>query len=282
MEIINTIEDMKQLSRIIRAGGKTIGLAPTMGCLHEGHLSLVRKSLTTCDFTVVSIFINPAQFGENEDLDTYPKDFEGDLRKLEQLGVQAVFLPSREELYPPDYKTYVHVEEITIHLCGKTRPAYFRGMGTIVLKLFMIVQPHTAFFGQKDWQQLVVVETMVRDLNLDVSIVSLPIVRETDGLAMSSRNLYLSQEDRKSALALSRALETAKTLVQKGESSGDKIRSEMRSIITQHPHTNIDYASVYDPQNFVEQDTINGRVLIALAVRVGTTRLIDNCIVEKN
>lgn len=282
MEIIRTITDMKIRSRSIRESGKTIGLVPTMGCLHEGHLSLVRKSLESCDFTLVSIFINPAQFGENEDLDTYPKDFEGDRQKLERLGVQAVFVPDRQELYPAGHKTYVHVEEITSHLCGKSRPVFFRGVATIVFKLFMIIQPHTAFFGQKDWQQLVVIETMVQDLNLDICIVGLPIVREPDGLAMSSRNLYLSQEDRKSALALSRALQTARNMILKGESSSKNIRNEMHSIITQHPHTHIDYASVYDPQNFKEPDTINGKVLIALAVRIGTTRLIDNCIVEKN
>lgn len=282
MQIIHSISEMKAWSRRVRDHGKTLGLVPTMGSLHEGHLGLVRQSLSTCDCTVVSIFVNPAQFGEGEDLDTYPTDLESDRRKLEALDVDALFLPDRQRIFPQGYKTYVSVDEITTRLCGKSRPGFFRGVATIVLKLFNIVHPTAAFFGEKDRQQLEVIQTMVRDLALDVSVVGLPIFREAEGLALSSRNLYLSAEERQSALSLYKALEAAENLVKKGETSAEKIKKEMRAIINKERHTTIDYISVCDARTFADKDQITDQALIALAVHVGKARLIDNCIVEKN
>ena len=281
MEIIASIAEMQQTSEKIRTAGKSIGFVPTMGCLHKGHMSLVEKSVATCDFTVVSIFINPAQFGENEDLDTYPVDLEKDKRQLESAGVDALFLPTRKAMYPKGYRSFVNVEGITDHLCGKSRPGFFRGVATVVLKLLNIVRPHKAFFGEKDWQQLAVVETMVRDFNLDVAIERLPILREANGLAMSSRNLYLTETEMPSALSLSQALDLAKNKVQNGERSASRIREEIRGFIGKQKGAEIDYVSVCDPENFVEQEEINTTSLIALAARVGKTRLIDNCLVRR-
>jgi len=282
MKIIHSIDEMREQSRQARDAGKVVGFVPTMGCLHAGHLSLVRQSLAVCDFTVAGIFINPTQFGENEDLATYPVDRENDRQALDSLVVDALFLPSREQIYPNGYQTFVSVEEISIRLCGKSRPNFFRGVATVVLKLFNIVQPHIAFFGEKDRQQLRVIQAMVRDLNVPVSVVGLPIIREADGLAMSSRNLYLSPEQRPSALALHKALETAVGLVKSGETSANKIKQTMRQIIDQEKHTEIDYIAVCDTKTFVDKEQIDDEALIALAVRVGKARLIDNCIVERN
>lgn len=281
MEIIESIARMKQWSERVRDSHKTIGFVPTMGGLHEGHMSLVRESLATCGTTVVSIFVNPTQFGAHEDLDTYPSDLEGDKRQLESAGVDVLFLPSRNEMYPKGYKTFVAVEEITDHLCGESRPQFFRGVATVVLKLFNIVRPHIGFFGEKDWQQVTVVETMLRDLNIDATIRRMPIVRESEGLAKSSRNLYLSNEEKTPALSLSQALDAAKQEIENGESSADKIRAGIRHQIEKHEETEIDYISVCDPESFVEQDEIKEKSLIALAVRIGKTRLIDNCIVRR-
>jgi len=281
MEIIESIAGMKQWSDEIRISRKTIGFVPTMGCLHEGHMSLVRESVSTCDATVVSIFINPAQFGENEDLDQYPVNLEQDRQQLESAGVDVLFLPFRKAMYPTNYKTFVAIEQITDHLCGKSRPGFFRGVATVVLKLFNIVRPHFAFFGNKDWQQATVIETLVRDLNLDIAIKRLPIIRESQGLAKSSRNLYLSKEEIPPALSLSRALETARQRVLNGESSARKIRQEIRDQIEKYDATEIDYISVCDPESFIEQEEINEKSLIALAIRIGKTRLIDNCIVGR-
>jgi len=281
MEIISSLSDMKKKSDEVRSSKKTLGFVPTMGCLHRGHMSLVEASVAACDFTVASIFLNPAQFGQNEDLDTYPGDLEKDKQLLESAAVDALFLPTRESMYPHGYKSFVTVEEITGRLCGKSRPGFFRGVATVVLKLFNIVRPHRAFFGEKDWQQLTVVETMVRDFNLDISIERLPIVREPSGLAMSSRNLYLSEEEVSPALSLSRALNMAKDRVQKGECSTGNIRREIRDLIENEKGIQIDYISICDPENFMEQEEISKTSLIALAVRVGRTRLIDNCIVRR-
>jgi pantoate--beta-alanine ligase len=281
MEIFKSITGMQQWSDEIRESHKTIGFVPTMGCLHEGHMSLIRESVSSCDFTVASIFINPTQFGENEDLDQYPVNLEVDQQQLESAGVNVLFLPSRSAMYPKGYKTFVTVEQITDHLCGKSRPGLFRGVATVVLKLFNIVRPHAAFFGNKDWQQATVIETLVRDLNLDVSIKRLPIVRESQGLAKSSRNLYLSAEETTPALSLSRALNAARQRVLNGESSAQKIRQEIREQIERYDKTEIDYISVCDPESFVEQEEIKINSLIALAVRIGKTRLIDNCIVGR-
>jgi len=272
---------MKAWSRKVRQDGQTLGLVPTMGYLHAGHLSLARKSMSVCDRTVVSIFVNPTQFGPHEDLDTYPRDLDTDRIELERLGVDALFIPTREDMYPKGFQTFVHVEEITDKLCGKSRRELFRGVTTIVLKLFNIVQPHSAFFGEKDRQQLEVIRKMVDDLNLNVEIVGLPIIREPDGLAMSSRNKYLGKAERKTALSLHEALQQAQQWVAQGESSVDILRSRMRTIIEREGQAQVDYISVCDPKRFEELEKIQGKALIALAVHVGKARLIDNCLIER-
>ena len=281
MEVLKTLEDMKTWSRKIRAEQQSIGFVPTMGYLHEGHLSLARESLVTCDRTVVSIFVNPKQFGPGEDLDTYPQNLEADQKALDQLGVDALFLPTERDMYPEGYETYVNVEGLTDNLCGKSRPGFFRGVTTIVLKLFHLVQPDRAFFGEKDRQQLEVVRKMVSDLNIDVEIVGLPIVREADGLAMSSRNRYLNEKERKTARTLSQALQEAQKCVAEGESSADSLRLRLRSIIEKESGAQVDYISVCDPQQFVELKEIQGSAVVALAVQVGKARLIDNCLIER-
>ncbi|MDH5762000.1 MAG: pantoate--beta-alanine ligase [Nitrospinota bacterium] len=281
MKTLKTLSEMKAWSREAHQDGKTIGLVPTMGYLHEGHLSLVRKSISTCDRTVVSIFVNPRQFGPNEDLDAYPRDEESDRSKLDQLGVDALFLPTADEMYPEGFQTYVHVEEITDKLCGKSRRELFRGVTTIVLKLFHLVQPHSAFFGEKDRQQLEVIRKMVDDLNLDIEIVGLPIIRELDGLALSSRNQYLGEAERETAKSLHEALQQAQQLVAQGESSAETLRSRMRSIIEREGQAQVDYISVCDPKRFEELEEVRGKAMIALAVHVGKARLIDNCLIER-
>jgi pantoate--beta-alanine ligase len=281
MKIIKTLDEMKTWSQKTREEGKTLGLVPTMGHLHEGHLSLARKSIGTCDQTVASIFVNPRQFGPNEDLDTYPRDLESDQRELEQLGVNALFLPTAEDMYPEGFQTYVHVEKITDKLCGESRRELFRGVTTVVLKLFNIVKPDSAFFGEKDRQQLEVIRKMVDDLNLDIKIVGLPIIREPDGLAMSSRNQYLGDVERKTAKSLNHALQQAQQLVAQGESSAAIIRSRMRTIIEREGQAQVDYISVCDPKRFEELEEIQGKAMIALAVQVGKARLIDNCLIER-
>ena len=281
MKTLKTPDEMKTWSRKMREEGKTLGLVPTMGYLHQGHLSLARKSISACDRTVVSIFVNPKQFGPNEDLGTYPRDLESDRRELEQLGVNALFLPTAEDMYPEGFQTYVHVEEITDKLCGESRREFFRGVTTLVLKLFNIVKPYAAFFGEKDRQQLEVIRKMVDDLNLDIKIVGLPIVREPDGLAMSSRNQYLGETERKTALSLHEALQQAQQLIAQGESSVATIRSRMRTIIEREGQAQVDYISVCDPKRFEELEEIQGEAMIALAVHVGKARLIDNCLIER-
>jgi pantoate--beta-alanine ligase len=281
MIILKTLSEMKAWSRKAREDGETIGLVPTMGYLHEGHLSLARKSINNCDRTVVSIFVNPRQFGPNEDLDTYPRDEESDRSKLERLGVDVLFLPTADEMYPDGFQTYVHVENITDKLCGKSRRELFRGVTTIVLKLFHLVQPHSAFFGEKDRQQLEVIRKMVDDLNLDIEIVGLPIIREPDGLALSSRNQYLGEAERETAKSLHEALQQAQQLVAQGESSAETLRSRMRNIIEREGQAQVDYISVCDPKRFEELEEVRGKAMIALAVHVGKARLIDNCLIER-
>ena len=281
LQTIASIDGMKTWTRQVRAEGKVVGFVPTMGGLHEGHLSLVRESTATCDRTVVSIFVNPAQFGPGEDFDAYPRMLEADREMLMSAGADVLFLPEQNELYPHGFQTQVQVEEKTRHLCGKSRPGFFGGVTTIVMKLFHIVNPHKAFFGEKDRQQLEVIKTLVRDMNMDVAIVGKPIVREADGLAMSSRNRYLSADERESALSLPRALESARKRIHQGELGAENLRQEIRKIIEQQKDTEVDYISICDPENFSELEEIGSRTLIALAVRVGKTRLIDNCIVER-
>ena len=281
LQEVSSIAEMKEIAQSFRKQNLTIGLVPTMGCLHEGHLNLVKRSLETCDRTVVSIFVNPTQFGPNEDLDTYPRQLQSDIEKLVEVGVDILFHPSNEEMYPKDYKTYVQVQDITEHLCGKSRPDLFKGVSTVVLKLFNIVQPHNAFFGEKDWQQLAVIEALVEDLNLDVVLNRVPIVRESDGLAMSSRNRYLSPQERQTALSLSRSLQQARDNIRQGTTSAKMISDSIRQDLSGKEGVEIDYISICDPKSFKKKEQVCGRTLIALAVKVGPSRLIDNCIIEE-
>jgi len=279
--MISSISEMKEVSQSIQKQNLTIGLVPTMGCLHEGHLSLIKRSLESCDKTVVSIFVNPTQFGPNEDLDSYPRPLESDIEKLDEMGVDILFHPSKEEMYPTGYKTFVEIKNITEQLCGKSRPDLFQGVATIVLKLFNIIQPQNAFFGEKDWQQLAVIENLVKDLNLDVAIIRVPLVRESDGLAMSSRNRYLSVQERQSALSLSRTLQKAQDQIRQGITSAKTINNLIQKRLLETEGAKIDYISICDPVNFKEKEQIRGRTLIALAVKIGPSRLIDNCIIEE-
>lgn len=278
--VIRDLNEMKAWSRRTRGEGNTLGFVPTMGFLHAGHLALVKESKRACKKTVVSIFVNPKQFGPGEDLEQYPIDLERDTVLLEELGVDVIFIPAREELYPADFSTGVRVTELTDNLCGRSRPHFFQGVATIVLKLFHIVQPDRAFFGEKDRQQLGVIRKMVRDLNLDVEITGLPTIREEDGIAMSSRNAYLAPEERRSAQALFKALQSGKDMIEGGERSADAVRTQMRAIIESHPRTRVDYISVCDPERFTELEVIGDSALLALAVHIGRARLIDNCLVE--
>lgn len=279
MEVIESPATMQKKSNFLREKGTTIGFVPTMGYLHEGHLSLMRAARRDCDVGVVSIFVNPTQFSPNEDLARYPRDTEGDLKKCEIEGIDLVFLPQAQEMYPDGFRTYVMVEGLSDKLCGCSRPTHFRGVATVVLKLFHQVKPHRAYFGEKDYQQLTIIRRMVRDLDLDIEIVGMPTVRESDGLAMSSRNAYLDSEERVSALSLSRALERARDRVLQGERSAGALREELRGIIEGEQNTQIDYIAICHPQTLEDLETIENRALVALAVKVGTTRLIDNCVV---
>ncbi len=280
MKIINNIEEMKEISRRLKREGKSIGLVPTMGALHEGHLSLIRKSLHTMDKTVASLFVNPAQFAPNEDFDSYPRDYDRDLAMFMREGVDIVFMPERNTVYPAEYKTYVEVHELQEKLCGLTRPIFFRGVCTVVLKLFNIINPDTAFFGQKDAQQAVVIKRMVADLNMNVEIVVVPTVRERDGLAMSSRNSYLTSEERQAAAVLFKSLSLARQLGQGGEKDADKIRQQMTSLIRKEPLAKIDYISIADADTLEELKLIDRSALASLAIRIGKTRLIDNTVLE--
>ncbi len=280
MEIIHRILQMKEVSRKARSEGKIIGLVPTMGFLHEGHLALVREARKMSDLVVVSIFVNPTQFAPTEDFDKYPRDITRDAELLSDEKVDFVFIPKADEMYPEKYHTYVKVRELSDRLCGQTRPNHFEGVTTVVMKLFHIVDPHFAFFGQKDAQQLVIVRAMVREMNMDVEVVRVPIVREPDGLAMSSRNVYLTPEQRKAATVLYRALEQARKLVEAGERKSKTIIKEMRNIIESEPLARIDYVAVTDFVELSEVKTLKGKCLIAVAAFFGTTRLIDNVIVE--
>ncbi|BAT71383.1 pantoate--beta-alanine ligase [Thermosulfidibacter takaii ABI70S6] len=276
MMLVKSIDEMKHLSRRWREEGYTIGFVPTMGYLHEGHLSLVRRAREENDKVVVSIFVNPTQFGPNEDFNRYPRDLDRDMSLLEPIGVDAVFYPSAEEMYPEGYKTYVEVTDITERLCGASRPGHFRGVTTVCTKLFNIVMPHRAYFGKKDFQQYVVIKTMVRDLNMDLEIVPMPIVREPDGLAMSSRNTYLNPEERKAATCLYRSLKRAVQLFEEGERDAKRIKEEVEKVIKSVPLARIDYVEIVDPETFVPVDKIEKGTLVALAVFVGPARLIDN------
>jgi pantoate--beta-alanine ligase len=281
LQVVSTISEMKGITRFFKESDLNIGFVPTMGCLHEGHLNLIKKSLKSCDRTVVSIFVNPTQFGSNEDLDSYPRQLESDIEKLKEVGVDVLFHPTNAEMYPSGHRTYLQVKSITKSLCGKSRPNLFNGVSTVVLKLFNIVQPNKAYFGEKDWQQLAVIEALVEDLNLDIALIRVPIVREADGLAMSSRNCYLSPQERITALSLSRALKQALDIIQQGTTSAKAISHLIQQCLLEKGGVEIDYISICDPKSFKEKEQICDRTLIALAVKIGKSRLIDNCIIEE-
>jgi pantoate--beta-alanine ligase len=276
MEIFKSARQMQQHCESLRLQGKRISFVPTMGYLHEGHLDLMREGRRLGDYLIISIFVNPTQFGPAEDLDKYPRDFEGDEKRAASVGVDAIFYPTSEEMYPPNYQTYVTVEDVTKNLCGQSRPIHFRGVATVCAKLFNIVKPHWAIFGRKDFQQLVTIRQMVRDLNMDLDIVGLETTRERDGLAMSSRNAYLKPDERESALSLSRSLLHAKGLYEAGERDAGAIIKELQDIIAVQRSTKIDYIKICDANTMEDIDTIDRESVLALAVWVGSTRLIDN------
>ncbi|MDZ4246993.1 MAG: pantoate--beta-alanine ligase [Dehalococcoidia bacterium] len=278
MEIVKTIGDMKALRRQMRG---QVGFVPTMGYLHEGHLVLVRNSRKGNDHTVASIFVNPTQFGPKEDFTAYPRDPERDFAMLEREGVDAVFIPGAGEMYPPGFDTWVEAGKITERLEGAVRPGHFRGVATVCTKLFNIVEPDRAYFGQKDAQQVTVIIKVVRDLDMNLEIVVVPTVREADGLAMSSRNVYLNPMERKAAVILWKVLSTADKLWAGGESNADRIRGEMVATINKEPLAHIDYVSVADTETLEELEVINRAALVSLAVKFGRTRLIDNIVLKK-
>ncbi len=279
MKIFSNLQEIQKFIKKLKQQNKSVGFVPTMGALHQGHISLIRRARKENNIVVVSIFVNPAQFGPNEDLKKYPRSFEKDITICKSEGVDIIFAPKSKDMYPENYLTYITVEKLSDIMCGKFRPGHFRGVATIVAKLFNIVQPDRAYFGLKDFQQSVIVRKMVTDLNFSVKIINCPLVREKDGLALSSRNVYLSCEERKKALSLSRSLQTAKNLIKyKNVKSSEKIISEMRKIISPRVDK-IDYISLRDAETLEEVKYIKKKVVIAVAVFVGKTRLIDNIII---
>ena len=281
MKICKTIDDMSAASRAARHSGKRLGFVPTMGALHQGHLSLVRAAKAKCDVVAVSIFVNPLQFGPSEDLAKYPRTFERDRELLEKEAVDILFAPTLEEMYPAGAVTYVTVEGLSEKLCGKSRPGHFHGVTTVVAKLFHIVEPDMAFFGQKDAAQTTIIRRMVRDLNLPVEIVVCPIVREPDGLAMSSRNAYLGPQERKSALVLHRALTEVRSRFDQGERETATLIEVGRQILAQDPAVRPDYFELVDPATLDPMQEVAGSALVAVAAFVGNTRLIDNILLAK-
>jgi pantoate--beta-alanine ligase len=280
MRIIESISEMQQAAEGWRGEGKKIALVPTMGYLHEGHLELMRAVRPQSDVLAISIFVNPAQFAPGEDFERYPRDLDRDIRLATETGVDIAFVPQVNDMYPEGYQTIVNVTEVTAPLCGRSRPAFFRGVTTVVTKLFNIVRPHAAIFGEKDFQQLVTIRRMVQDLNMDIEIIGHPIVREADGVAMSSRNAYLTPEQRRKAIRLNRSLKEAQTLVQGGEKAGEAILKKVREVLAEGDDVRIDYMQLCDPMTLQEVTQISGPTLLALAAHVGVARLIDNSILN--
>lgn len=280
MQIIETIKQMSHWSEAERRDGRRIALVPTMGFLHDGHLSLVRSTQQRADRIVVSIFVNPAQFSPNEDFPAYPRDFERDRRLLEKENIHALFHPSVAEMYPEGYETHVNVDKLALPLCGAHRPGHFRGVATVVAKLFNIVRPHLSIFGEKDYQQLQLIRRLVLDLNFDIEIVSHPIVREADGLAVSSRNVYLGPQERQAALCLFRSLRLAACMVDRGETRSEVITEAVRARIQEEPLAQVEYVTLCNSVTLKAVEEIRGLALLALAVRIGKTRLIDNQILK--
>jgi len=280
MKFVKTINEARIVLKGLKELKKSVGIVPTMGYLHEGHISLVKRSVDENDITVLTVFVNPKQFGKNEDFDCYPRDVERDMRMAEEAGVDVFFAPEADEMYPEGYSTYVNVEGVTEGLCGVSRPGHFRGVATVVCKLFNIVEPDRAYFGQKDAQQAVVVKRMVKDLNMNVEIRVCPIIREKDGLAMSSRNVRLNAEERKSASLIYKSLSEASKLVNSGEKSSHRIVEKVSGILNSDPLIKVDYVEAVDAETLKPVNVISGRVLLAVAVKIGNTRLIDNMILE--
>ena len=276
MKLVKKIDEVKEIVREWKAKGLSIGFVPTMGYLHEGHGSLIEKAKEENDKVVVSIFVNPMQFGPTEDLESYPRDIEKDSKYVEELGGDLIFNPEPEEMYDEGFCSYVDMSVLTEELCGLSRPTHFRGVCTVVNKLFNIVGAHRAYFGQKDAQQLAIIKRMVKDLNMDIEIIGCPIVREEDGLAKSSRNTYLNEEERKAALVLSKSLKVAKEMLDEGCKDALKVCDAIVDFINKEPLAKIDYVKIVDSLTMQQVETIDGEVLVALAVYVGKTRLIDN------
>ncbi|MCI5504692.1 MAG: pantoate--beta-alanine ligase [Anaerobutyricum sp.] len=280
MKIAYTVKEVREQVKIWRKEGLTVGLVPTMGYLHEGHASLMKKAVEQNDKVVASVFLNPMQFGPTEDLESYPRDFEQDCKLCDSIGVDMVFHPEPEEMYAPDFCTCVDMDVLSKTLCGKSRPIHFRGVCTVVTKLFNIVTPDRAYFGQKDAQQLAIIRRMVRDLNMDIEIVGCPIIREEDGLAKSSRNTYLNEEERQAALVLSKAIFLGQKMVEDGERDAATVKKAMIELIEAEPLAKIDYVEVVDGLSMQPVDTYTEPTLTAMAVYIGKTRLIDNFIFE--
>jgi len=278
LQVIESVKAMQSHCERLRLAGKKISFVPTMGYFHEGHLSLMKEARRTADHVVVSIYVNPTQFGPKEDFSKYPRDFDRDAAMAKSVGVDVIFFPPNSEMYPEGYQTYVNVEKVTQNLCGLSRPGHFRGVTTVCCKLFNIVKPHSAIFGRKDYQQLAAIKRMVADLNMDLEIVGMPTFREPDGLAMSSRNVYLNKEERASALTLVGSLKMAQKLYADGERNAVKIIRQAEKIINNAPFTAIDYIKICDAATLEDVLEIKGEAVMALAVKVGKTRLIDNSV----
>lgn len=275
-----TVEDVRNNVKEWKKQGLSVGFVPTMGYLHEGHASLIERAAAENDKVVVSVFVNPIQFGPTEDLESYPRDFEADCVLCEKMGADLVFHPENEEMYFDDFCTFVDINTLSEVLCGKTRPIHFRGVCTVVSKLFNIVAPDKAYFGQKDAQQLAIIKRMVRDLNFDIEIIGCPIIREEDGLAKSSRNTYLNPQERAAAVILSKAIFTGQKMVKEGIKDALTVKATMMAILKSEPLANVEYVEMVDFGTLQDVETINGPILTAIAVRIGKTRLIDNFIVE--
>ena len=280
MQIVEKIKEVRHQVKEWKKQGLTIGFVPTMGYLHEGHGSLIKRAKEECDRVVVSIFVNPMQFGVNEDLDSYPRDLEADAKLCESIGVDLIFHPEVEEMYTDGFCSFVDMNGLTKELCGKSRPVHFRGVCTVVNKLFNIVTPDKAFFGQKDAQQLAVIRRMVKDLSMDIEIVGCPIIREEDGLAKSSRNTYLNEEERRAALILSKSIFLGKQMAEEGVTDAQEIIDAMTETISEEPLARIDYVEIVNMDTIEKIRRLEGTVLVAIAVYIGKTRLIDNFIVE--
>lgn len=278
LKVIDSVKEARAYIGKVRGEGKTIGLIPTMGALHEGHFSLIRRSVSDNDMSIVTVFVNPAQFGPGEDFERYPRDLEKDCVFANAAGADMVFAPLKEEMYPEAYNTYVEVRGLTDVLCGKSRPGHFRGVTTVCTKLFNVISADKAYFGQKDAQQLLIIKKLVKDLNIPITVIACPIIREEDGLAMSSRNKYLNEEQRANAVCLYKAISEAENLYKRGENRTAVIRDKMAQIIGSTKDAKIDYIELLDQETLKEVETIEKPVLAAVAVYFGDTRLIDNTV----